>query len=303
MNQTDFNTYWEKRTALRTTAYFSNVDNVSKAIHKVYISNYNQLQKEVALIYKKYLKTGKGAYKAAYVKQIMTNIDPNLTKLFLKQNKEMEVLFGNTYQNEFYNAIFDLGRGGLQYSFTPLNSKALAKVLAYPWSGADFSERIWDNRAKLVRSLKQNITQGLVQGQGFPEMTRNLAKRMDVSYKQANVLVRTETQYFVNQAHYDSYVEAGIDKYQFSAAMEKQTCPECASLDGRIFLLKNAVVGVNYPTIHPDCRCDTIPELGQSRTGTKSAKIGDEWVEVPKTMTFDEWIAKNEFAYLNPLGI
>jgi len=168
MNQTEFNTYWGKRTARRTTAYFSNADNVSKVIHKAYVSNYNQLQKEMALIYQKYMKTGKGVYKAAYVKQIMTNIDPNLTELFLKQNKEMQVLFGNTYQNEFYNAIFDLGKGGLQYSFTPLNSKALAKVLAYPWSGADFSERIWDNRDKLVRTLKQNITQGLIQGQGFP---------------------------------------------------------------------------------------------------------------------------------------
>ena len=301
MNQAEFNTYWENRVARRTTAYFSNADNVSKAIKKVYVSNYNQLQKEIALIYKKYLKTGKGAYKATYVKQVMTNIDPNLTKLFLKQNKEMKVLFGNTYQNEFYNAIFDLGKGGLQYSFTPLNSKALAKVLTYPWSGADFSERIWDNRAKLVRNLKQNITQGLVQGQGFPEMTRNLAKRMNVSYAQANVLVRTETQYFMNQAQRDSYIEAGIDKYQYTAAMEKNTCAVCASLDGQVFLLRNAVVGVNYPVMHPDCRCGTIPELGQQRTGTRSAKIGDEWVEVPETMTFGEWRAKNEYAYLNPL--
>lgn len=302
MNQTDFNIYWQKRTALRSTKYWQDTKNISNAIKKVYNRNYNQLQKEMALIYKKYMKTGKGIYKATYVKQIMKNIDPNLTKLFMKQNKEFKVLFGNTYQNEFYNSIFDLGKGGMQFAFTPLNSKALAKILAYPWSGADFSDRLWDNKAKLYRNLKQTMTQGLVQGQGFPEMTRNLAHRMDVSRKQANVLVRTETQYFMNQAHYNSYIEADIDKYQFSAAMEKNTCPECASLDGRIFLVKNAVVGVNYPTIHPDCRCDTIPEMGQSKTGTKSAKIGDEWVEVPETMTFDEWRKKNELAYLNPLA-
>ena len=301
MNQTEFETYWQKRTALRTSKYWQDAGNVSKAIHKVYVANYNQLQKEMASIYAKYMKTGKGVYRATYVKQIMSNIDPNLTKLFLKQNKELKVLFGNTYQNEFYNSIFDLGRGGMQFAFTPLDSKALAKILAYPWSGADFSERLWDNKAKLYRNLKQTMTQGLVQGQGYDKMTRNLAHRMDISYRQANVLVRTETQYFMNQAHYDSYVEAGIDKYQFTAAMEKNTCPECASLDGRIFLLKNAVVGDNYPPIHPDCRCDTIPEMGQSKTGTKSAKIGDEWVEVPETMTFDEWRVKNDLAYLNPL--
>jgi SPP1 gp7 family putative phage head morphogenesis protein len=125
---------------------------------------------------------------------------------------------------------------------------------------------------------------------------------MDVSYKQANVLVRTETMHFQNQATMDSYIEAEIEKYRFSAAMEEGTCEECASLDGQTFRLDEAIVGVNYPPIHPNCRCSTIAELGQSRTGTRSAKIGDEWVEVPETMTFKEWKEKNDLAYLNPLA-
>jgi len=304
MNQTEFETYWQKRTALRTTKYWKDAKNVSKAINKAYITNYNQLQKEMGLIYSKYLKTGKGKYRAAYVKQVMANIDPNLTKLFFKQNSEMKVLFGNTYQTEFYNSLFDLGKGGMTFSFTPLDSRALAKILAYPWSGADFSDRLWDNKDKLYRNLKQTMTQGLIQGQSYAKMTTNLSDKMNVSIKQANRLVRTETQHFMNQANFDTYAEAGIEKYQFTAAMEENTCAECASLDGRIFKLSEAAVGDNYPPIHPDCRCSTIPEIeGQTHKGTKSAKIGDEWVEVPEGMTFDEWREKNELAYLNPMGV
>jgi SPP1 gp7 family putative phage head morphogenesis protein len=302
MNQTVFNTYWQKRIILRASKYWQNTKNVSKAIQKVYVQNYNQLQKEVAYLYEKFMKTGKGAYKATYIKQLMTDIDPNLIDLFMKQNKEMKVLFGDTYQNEFYNSIFDLGKGGMKFSFTPLNSKALQKVLTYPWSGAGFSDRLWENKSKLYYNLKQTLTQGLIQGQDFGTMTRNLAGRMDVSYKQANVLVRTETQHFMNQAHKDTYEEAEIEEYIFSAAFEEGTCEECGALDGQTFLLSEAIVGKNYPLIHPNCRCDTIPALGQSRTGTRSAKIGDEWVEVPETMTFKEWKDKNELAYLNPLA-
>lgn len=302
MNQITFNTYWEKRTALRASKYWQDTKNVSKAIQKVYVQNYNQLQKEVALIYEKYMKTGKGIYKATYVKQLMTDIDPNLIDLFMKQNKGMKVLFGDTYQNEFYNSIFDLGKGGMKFSFTPLNSKTLTKILTYPWSGASFSDRLWENKSKLYYNLKQTLTQGLIQGQGFPEMTRNLANRMDVSYKQANVLVRTETQHFMNQSHMDSYIEAEIEKYRFLASMKESTCEECGRLDGQVFLLSEAIVGVNYPLIHPYCGCDTTPELGQERIGTRSAKIGDEWVKVPETMTFKEWEEKNELAYLNPLA-
>ena len=299
MNLTEFKTYWEKRTALRASKYWQNAGNISKAIKKVYVQNYDQLQKEVAYIYEKYMQTGKGIYKATYVKQLMTDIDPKLIDLFMKQNKEMKVLFGGTYQNEFYNSLYDLGKGGMQFSFTPLNSNALQKILTYPWSGAGFSDRLWENKSKLYVNLKQTLTQGLIQGQGFPEMTRNLADKMNVSYQQANVLVRTETQHFMNQAHKDTYEEAEIEDYIFSAAFEEGTCEECASLDGQTFLLSEAVTGVNYPPIHPNCRCSTIAELGQSKTGTRSAKIGDEWVSVPETMTFNEWKDKNKYAYLN----
>jgi len=303
MNQPEFNTYWQKRTALRSTKYWQDADNVSKAIKKAYIANYNQLQKEMASIYAKYMKTGKGTYRATYVKQVMTNMDPKLTKLFFKQNKEMKVLFGNTYQNEFYNSIFDLGKGGMEFGFTPLNSNALAKILAYPWSGADFSDRLWDNKDKLYRNLKQTMTQGLVQGQPYDKMIKNLAGKMDVSYRQAGVLVKTETSHFMNQAHLDGYKEADIEMYQYTAAMEENTCDICAGLDGQVFKLSEAIEGVNFPVMHPRCRCDTIPEMGQSHKGTKAAKVGDEWVEVPETMKFEEWRKANELSYLNPLGI
>jgi len=303
MNQPEFETYWQKRTALRSTKYWQDADNVSKAIKKAYIANYNQLQKEMASIYAKYMKTGKGTYRATYVKQVMTNIDPKLTELFFKQNKEMKVLFGNTYQDEFYNSIFDLGKGGMEFAFTPLNSNALAKILAYPWSGAGFSDRLWDNKDKLYINLKQTMTQGLVQGQPYDKMIRNLANKMDVSYRQAGVLVKTETAHFMNQAHLDSYNEADIEEYRFLAAMEERTCPECEMLDGQVFFLKEAAVGENYPPIHPLCRCSTCPEMGQSHKGTRAAKVGDEWVEVPEDMTFDEWREANELAYLNPLSI
>lgn len=302
MNQPEFNTYWQKRTALRSTKYWQDADNVNKAIKKAYVTNYNQLQKEMASIYAKYMKTGKGVYRATYVKQLMTNIDPKLTELFFKQNKQMKVLFGNTYQDEFYNSIFDLGKGGMEFAFTPLDSNALAKILAYPWSGADFSDRLWDNKDKLYRNLKQTMTQGLVQGQPYDKMIRKLADKMDVSYRQAGVLVKTETAHFMNQAQLDGYKEADIDKYQFLATMEETTCPICEQLDGQVFKMSDASVGENYPPIHPLCRCSTIPEMGQSHKGTRAAKVGDEWMEVPENMTFDEWREKNELAYLNPLG-
>ena len=253
MNQTEFNNYWTKRITLREASYYRTTDELLKALNKTYARNFNMLQRELALIFKKYLETGKGIYKATYVKQLMTDISPELTKLFLKQNKEIARLFGEVYENEFYHAVYDLGKSGMNFYFTPLDSRAIQKVLNYPWSGALFSDRLWENKDKLIYSLKETLTQGLIQGQDYSRMTKNLAGRMDVSFEQAARLVKTETAHFMNQADMDSYDEAGIEKYQYLASLDELTCEQCGEMDGRIFKLSEAVTGVNYPPLHPNC--------------------------------------------------
>ena len=290
MNQTEFNNYWTKRITLREASYYRTTDELLKALNKTYARNFNMLQRELALIFKKYLDTGKGIYKATYVKQLMTDISPELTKLFLKQNKEIARLFGEVYENEFYHAVYDLGKSGMNFYFTPLDSRAIQKVLNYPWSGALFSDRLWENKDKLIYSLKETLTQGLIQGQDYSRMTKNLAGRMDVSFEQAARLVKTETAHFMNQADMDSYDEAGIEKYQYLASLDELTCEQCGAMDGRIFKLSEAVTGVNYPPLHPNCRCTTIAVIeGRKKTGTRKAKEEGEWVDIPENMSYSKW--------------
>ncbi|RRR06968.1 minor capsid protein, partial [Streptococcus pneumoniae] len=39
-------------------------------------------------------------------------------------------------------------------------------------------------------------------------------------------------------------------------------CAVCQGLNGQIFHVKNMKRGKNAPTMHPNCRCSTVPVIG-----------------------------------------
>ena len=130
--------------------------------------------------------------------------------------------------------------------------EAIIKIIEYPYAGKMFSDRIWDNKDALVKHIKQNLTVGIIRGDSIQKMARQLKKDLKVLYYQAERLVRTETNYAMNQAHLKGYKDSGVvEKYEFLAAHDKRTSKLCRDLDGQMFELSKAVVGENYPPMHP----------------------------------------------------
>lgn len=84
-------------------------------------------------------------------------------------------------------------------------------------------------------------------------------ERFDVSYSQADMLVRTEMAHIQTQASVDRYKDAGLTRYEFLADTDEKTCSVCKALDGKVFSFAEAQVGVNMPPIHPRDRCSIIP--------------------------------------------
>ena len=54
---------------------------------------------------------------------------------------------------------------------------------------------------------------------------------------------------------------AVVEKYEFLAAIDSRTSPQCREHNGATYLLKDAKVGTNYPPLHPNCRSTVIPVL------------------------------------------
>ena len=140
--------------------------------------------------------------------------------------------------------------------------EAIIKIIEYPYAGKMFSDRIWDNKDALVKYIQQDLTVGIIRGDSIQKMARQLKKDLKVLYYQAERLVRTETNYAMNQAHLKGYKDSGVvEKYEFLAAHDKRTSKLCRDLDGQMFELSKAIVGENYPPVHCNCRSTVIPVL------------------------------------------
>lgn len=143
-----------------------------------------------------------------------------------------------------------------------INREAIKTIIEYPYAGKMFSDRIWDNKDALAKHIKQNLTAGIIRGDSIQKMSRQLKKDLNVLYYQAERLVRTETNYAMNQGHLKGYADSGVvEKYEFLAAIDSRTSKLCKNQNGKVYKLSDATVGVNYPPLHPNCRSTVIPVL------------------------------------------
>ena len=127
--------------------------------------------------------------------------------------------------------------------------------------GKNFSDRVWDNTAKLTETLNEQLVHCVITGKKTTELKKLLQERFNVSYNQANTLVRTEIAHIQTQAAAQRYKDYGLEYYEF-LGREGDSCghePDCHDLNGKKFLLTEMKVGENAPPIHPNCRCCIIP--------------------------------------------
>lgn len=151
------------------------------------------------------------------------------------------------------------------YSNIVLDDKAVEKVLDSVWcaDGKHWSDRVWGSKTALQESIEKGLMDCVVRGVPKDEMVKELMKRFNVSYKNADRLARTELSFVQNQAAADRYQAAGVTKYQILAAHDERTCDCCKERDGEIYEFSKMQVGVNYPPFHPNCRTTVIPVIGK----------------------------------------
>lgn len=202
-------------------------------------------------------------------------------------------LLGEAYQDTYYRTMHSIQAGtGVGASFAKVDQAGVEKVLSTKLDGRNWSQRVWDDRSKLRQELHTVLSRGFIRGDSAERMSREVAKRMDVSYNRARTLVQTETAFFVEQASMDSYKESGVlDRYQMLVALDDRTCSLCGPLDGKVFKLTEMEVGINYPPIHARCRCTTVPYFDDEiAVGERIAKnVAGETYYVPGDMTYEDW--------------
>ena len=213
--------------------------------------------------------------------ELASQIDMEIDRLFIGAEQQMSATMTDILEDGYYRKSFDLQqRTGVLTQIPRLSPEFVENALTYPWSGADFSTRLWNNKRALLFSMRQTLTQGAIQGQSIAKMSKSLADTMGKSYIVAERLIRTEANHFHSEADRGAYEAAGVEQYEFMATLDNRVSEVCAGLDGKIFDVKDAQTGVNYPPMHPWCRSTTVEH------DPEAAADGEP---MPDDMDFEDW--------------
>lgn len=238
---------------------------VTQMLTPIDLAEYNEKTQELHAMYRdtksEYIKIEierlKARSKITRLRALQDAINVELCKVTHEYQMTLEDTLIGLFSDQYTKACELMG-----VMAPGIPREAIKKIIEYPYAGKMFSDRIWDNKDALVKYIQQDLTVGIIRGDSIQKMARQLKKDLKVLYYQAERLVRTETNYAMNQAHLKGYKDSGVvEKYEFLAAHDKRTSKLCRDLDGEMFELSKAVVGENYPPMHPNCRSTVVPVL------------------------------------------
>ena len=246
--------------------------------------------------YRKYLRNLSAKSYISKLEEITANIRHEIEKLSKEVEKGLEAKLKEGYEDGYYKPLYDLDQSiGLKADFTALGNRTVEKAIRTTWLEDNFSGRIWKNKTALITQLNQMLPQEFVRGRGPKEVAKDLAKRLDVSYKNAVRLARTEMNHISNQATMDAYKDSGVlEQYEYLATLDSRTSDICREMDGKVFKLSQAQTGVNLPPLHPYCRSTTIPWFSEEEMEdyqeSRLAKTEDGSYVLEDKMTYQQWV-------------
>lgn len=142
----------------------------------------------------------------------------------------------------------------------PVQEDRIIKAIKSQWlgDGKIYSDRIWGNNVVIADKVQQHLIDALIRGDSADVLAGRLEREFEVSFRNAQRLVRTELSYIQNQSALDGYEEAGYEYYMFKAVGDDRCCDECMELDGNIYRIDEAIPGENISPIHPNDRCGIL---------------------------------------------
>lgn len=232
--------------------------------------------------------SGAYAYRISRAEALRENIAIETARVSQVVEDELTGQLRMTATEGYARRMYDLQQQtGNAFAVPDLD--ALRVATDTPWSGVAYSQRIWNDREKLAGALEETITSGYLSGKSHAKVARAIQERFGVSFREAERLVRTETSHISNQADLAAYRDAGIEQYEFDAALDSRTCPVCGRMDGQVFDVAKAETGENLPPMHPHCRCTTVMADKTKGLQRRGRDADGKSVLLPGDMTYEEW--------------
>ncbi|MBT2601411.1 MULTISPECIES: phage minor head protein [unclassified Oceanobacillus] len=258
------------------------LDSLENSFEKEIISSYQVALKEVRAKLSHLYETTNGSW-------VEANKHNRLTKLEQELGKEIGKLTGKTaqtlsksqrhlFEESYYFTGFVLSNAvKTDLQFAMLNTDLVKESIKNPLDRIGFLQRNRDNQAYLVKKMREELTQGLIQGESYATTAKRLKKRMDKAAESAITIAQTEN-HRVRQAgelaSMEQGVKAGIDiKKRWLAAADGSTRDAHQHADGQTVDIDKPFKVDGEELMYPgdpagsaenviNCRCEAIEIIG-----------------------------------------
>lgn len=233
--------YWEDRLArAQNKITDKNLKQIEAQLKKYYRSAMKRSIDEFIAVYNKVLEAQKDGtevtpawlYQLDKYWHLQEQIKRELNKLGDKQINAI----AKSFEQNFFDVYYSINVEGMK-AFNTLDTVIVQQLINQIWvaDGKNWSKRIWGNTELLAQTLNDELVNCVVAGKKTTDLKKLLQERFNVSYNNAEMLVRTEMAHIQSQAAKQRYSDYGITKMEVWAAKDERMCKVCGKLHGTVF--------------------------------------------------------------------
>jgi SPP1 gp7 family putative phage head morphogenesis protein len=202
----------------------SNLDKIAEMIEKLvnrrvkkgerdivkrYALLLNEVRKELAKLYEKYEVNGKLTYaemaKYDRLRKFIDYIDHLLMVAYKDVRKTIYDVLGESYADGYYLTAWAIETDTLsRLAYSAVTAATITAMIENPISGLTLSQRLEKNRAAIIYTIQQEITQGLVRGETYKQMATRLKTALEGDTVKAMRIVRTEAHRVMESSKLDA---------------------------------------------------------------------------------------------------
>lgn len=285
--------------------------NIERELIRAYQASLRNVRAEIAVMYERFADSkGLVSFEGVQKYNRLTNLERNI-------NKEIGKLTGNIavktrsgikemYELQYFHTAFALEKEvNARLGFGLLDPKAIEAVVDNPLDRVGFLQRNRDNQARLARQMREQLTQGLIQGKSYGDVAAAIKERMDVGATNVMRIARTEMHRAQTQgrlAGFETAENAGLlTRRIWTSTLDADTRPNHQDMDGvaadedGVFTLPDGsqgegpgLIGVPEHDIH--CRCTVRLEIvGYEPEVRRAREIEGRRGEIIEYKTYNEW--------------
>jgi SPP1 gp7 family putative phage head morphogenesis protein len=180
-----------------------------REIVKRYALLLSEIRQELAKLYEKYEIGGKLTYaemaKYDRLRKFIDYIDHLLTVAYKDVKKTIYDVLAMLYEEGYYYIAWAIETDTLsRLAYSAVPAETIKAMIENPITGLTLSQRLEKNRAAIVYTIQQEVTQGLVQGETYKQMAKRIKGALENDVTKAMRIVRTEAHRVVESSKHDA---------------------------------------------------------------------------------------------------